>query len=82
MSLQKVSLVPVAIALLAVTLGAAQRGRTQTAPETFRAQLQSRTASGALAASGYVLARDAWRCRQCGKPARTVHLDPSLPDGP
>ena len=51
MSLQKVSLVPVAIALLAATLGAAQRGRTQTAPETFRAQLQSRTASGALAAT-------------------------------
>jgi hypothetical protein len=47
-----VSLVAIAVALLAATPGAAQRTtRTQTAPETFRAQVQSRTASGALAAT-------------------------------
>jgi hypothetical protein len=46
----------VAVVVLATAVGAttvidAQSSRTQTAPEAFRAQLQSRTAAGALAAT-------------------------------
>jgi hypothetical protein len=51
MKLQNVTLVSIAIILLAATPGAVQRTRTQTAPETFRAQVQSRSATGALAAT-------------------------------
>ena len=51
MKLQNVSLVPMVVALLAATPSAAQHTRTQTAPETFRAQVQSRSATGALAAT-------------------------------
>jgi hypothetical protein len=40
-----------ATAVLASTLIAAQKYRTQTAPEAFRAQVQSRTATGALAST-------------------------------
>jgi len=40
-----------AMAVLAPPVVAAQRSRSQTAPEAFRAQLQSRTATGALAAT-------------------------------
>ena len=40
-----------AAAALAPPVIAAQRSRSQTAPEAFRAQLQSRTATGALAAT-------------------------------
>ena len=40
-----------ATAVVAPTAVAAQRSHSQTAPEAFRAQLQSRTATGALAAT-------------------------------
>ena len=50
MSKHHLSLLLIGLAMLAGPAGAAQRARGQTAPETFTAQVQSRTGAGALAA--------------------------------